>query len=79
VMDELVARLAAETGKPPEGDGRVCAGTLLSREQYLFDVEQLGYVDGRLTSASSMTPQDVAVWTDAIPGRQVEPPASGES
>jgi hypothetical protein len=45
----------------------VCAGTLLSREQYLHDVEQLGYVDGRLTPASTMTAEDVAVWTDAIP------------
>jgi predicted nucleotidyltransferase len=69
VMDELVSRLAAETRKPPDGDARVCAGTLLSREQYLFDVEQLGYVDGRLTPASTMTAQDVQVWTDAIPGR----------
>jgi hypothetical protein len=33
----------------------VCAGTLLSREQYLHDVNRLGYVDGRLTPASSMT------------------------
>jgi hypothetical protein len=47
----------------------VCAGTLLSREQYLHDVEQLGYVDGRLTPASTMQPGDVAIWTEAIPGR----------
>jgi hypothetical protein len=33
-------------------------------------VEQLGYVDGRLTPASTMTPEDVAVWTEAIPSRQ---------
>jgi hypothetical protein len=52
----------------------VCAGTLLSREQYLHDVEQLGYVDGRLTPASTMTEQDVAVWTEAIPSRQPETP-----
>jgi hypothetical protein len=51
-------------------DHRVCAGTLLSREQYLHDVEQLGYVDGRLTPASTMTEADVATWTAAIPARQ---------
>jgi hypothetical protein len=74
VMDKLLARLAEETRVAPSADAHVCAGTLLSREQYLHDVEQLGYVDGRLTPASTMTPEDVAVWTDAIPARQ-EPPA----
>jgi hypothetical protein len=72
VMDKLVARLAAETRRPLAKDPHVCAGTLLSREQYLHDVEQLGYVDGRLTSASTMTPEDVAGWTGAIPARHDE-------
>jgi hypothetical protein len=67
VMDKLMERLAAETRQPPAVDPHVCAGTLLSREQYLHDVEQLGYLDGRLTPASTMTSEDVAVWTDAIP------------
>lgn len=66
VMEQLVARLAAETNQPPALDPHVCAGTLLSREQYLYDVERLGYLDGRLTPASSMTPEDVARWTGAI-------------
>jgi len=75
VMDRLVERLAAENRRPPRNDPHVCAGTLLSREQYLHDVEQLGYVDGRLTPASTMTREDVALWTDAIPSRQPEPAA----
>jgi hypothetical protein len=70
VMETLIAKLAAETRLPPAEDHRVCAGTLLSREQYLHDVENLGYLDGRLTTASTMTAEDIAVWTDAIPGRQ---------
>ena len=70
VMGKLIDRLTAETMMPPEDDPHVCAGTLLSREQYLHDVERLGYVDGRLTPASTMTPQDVTVWTEAIPARQ---------
>ncbi|MBG9388430.1 nucleotidyltransferase [Caenimonas aquaedulcis] len=70
VMDKLIDRLTAETMMPPEEDPHVCAGTLLSREQYLHDVERLGYVDGRLTPASTMTPRDVTVWTEAIPARQ---------
>ena len=74
VMDELLGRLAAETRQPPTPDQHVCAGTLLSREQYLHDVEHLGYVDGRLTPVSTMTQEDVAVWTEAIPSRHPEPP-----
>ena len=70
VMEHLMERLRAETAQPPSEEQRVCAGTLLSREQYLHDVEQLGYRDGRLTAASTMTEEDVAVWTDAIPSRQ---------
>jgi hypothetical protein len=78
VMDKLLERLAAETGQPPAADdARVCAGTLLSREQYLHDVEQLGYVDGRLTAASTMTPGDVAVWTEAIPEQPETDPDRG--
>ena len=49
---------------------RDSAGTLLSREQYLHDVERLGYVDGRLTGASSMTAEDVALWTADIHARK---------
>jgi hypothetical protein len=69
LMNKLIARLAAETRHTAEADPHVCAGTLLSREQYLHDVARLGYVDGRLTQASTMTPHDVEVWTEAIPGR----------
>lgn len=77
VMETLIARLAEESRRPPDADPHVCAGTLLSREQYLHDVERLGYVDGRLTPASTMTPEDVAVWTEAIPARHAsEGPAS---
>ena len=75
VMDKLIARLTDESRQPPAKDLHLCAGTLLSREQYLHDVERLGYVDGRLTRASTMTPEDVAGWTEAIPARQEE---SGE-
>jgi hypothetical protein len=66
VMDTLIARLSAEARQPLANDPHVCAGTLLSREQYLYDVEQLGYLDGRLTPASTMTPEDVAQWSGAI-------------
>ena len=65
LMDELTARLRAETHDPPPQTG-LCAGTLLSREQYLPDVAQRGYDDPRLAPHSTMTPSDVAMWTTAI-------------
>jgi len=72
VMEKLLANLATEIAQPPAQDPHVCAGTLLSREQYLYDVERLGYVDGRLTPVSTMTEEDVSRWTEAIPARQGE-------
>jgi predicted nucleotidyltransferase len=63
VIARLVDRLAAEVDAPASSNANVCAGTLLSREQYLHDVKELGYLDGRLTPASSMTDQDVQAWT----------------
>ncbi|MCC2633559.1 MAG: hypothetical protein K0S48_1445 [Ramlibacter sp.] len=72
VMQSLLDKMAAEIAQPPTHDPHVCAGTLLSREQYLHDVERLGYIDGRLTPVSTMTPDDVVIWTEAIPARQAE-------
>lgn len=69
VMDALTARLM--TDKDPEpGAAGVCRGTLLSREQYLVDLEHMGYIDGRVTSPEvHMTLDDIETWTKAIPGR----------
>ncbi len=66
VMERLMDALADETREAPATQQNLCAGTLLSREQYLYDIRQLGYTDGRLTQSSTMTPRDVAIWTDAI-------------
>ena len=76
LMHELLERLRQETGQPPPRT-RLCAGTLLSREQYLPDIEQQGFQDGRNTSLSTMQPQDVAAWTEAIAPRQAPPSGSG--
>jgi Nucleotidyl transferase of unknown function (DUF2204) len=67
LMRELTQRLMREVEKPPP-ETRLCAGTLLSREQYLHDIEHDGYQDSRETSQSAMEPEDVAEWTDAIAG-----------
>lgn len=74
VFARLIGRLADEMRTPPASQDHLCAGTLLSREQYLHDVQRLGYVDVRLTPASSMTPSDVAIWTDDIRTRKPEVP-----
>jgi hypothetical protein len=43
----------------------VCLGTLLSREQYLPDIDRQGYADGRLVEGL-MTHSEIAAWTAAI-------------
>jgi hypothetical protein len=67
-MTRLTDRLDEETRHPSASTDPVCAGTLLSREQYLHDIERQGYLDARLTRAT-MTNRDVARWTKAIPSK----------
>jgi len=67
VMNELAARLAAQK---PEPANPICVGTLLSREQYLFDIDQLGYTDARLRPHGEMTPEQAEIWTRAIGTRR---------
>jgi hypothetical protein len=65
VMRELMGRLAAEVGTV-DRDQRLCCGTLLSRAQYLPDIQAWGYRDARLAPTGSMTADDVARWTAGI-------------
>jgi hypothetical protein len=65
VMKELARRLEHETASPPEAD-RVCRGTILSRGQYLVDVDRWSYTDARLEPAGTMTRRQIARWTAAI-------------
>jgi hypothetical protein len=44
----------------------VCHGTLLSREQYLHDLEAWKYRDGREEPYGPMTRKQIEIWTDAI-------------
>lgn len=73
VLAELAQRLVNETRQPERSGVHVCAGTLLSREQYLHDIQQLGYSDARLGALSTMSRQDVAAWTRAINEPSQEP------
>lgn len=72
LMRDLLDRLQHETQTPAPAV-HLCAGTLLSREQYLPDVERQGYRDGRVEPFGAMTPQEVADWTEAIPSRAPSP------
>jgi hypothetical protein len=46
-------------------DGPICHGTVLSRTQYVVDVEQWGYQDARIEPLGNMTSDQAAEWTEA--------------
>lgn len=47
------------------GAARLCRGPLLSRLQYLNDVEQWGYTDVRTEPKVHMTDAEIQLWTEA--------------
>jgi hypothetical protein len=63
IVEELLHRL-----KDPDGDPelRICRGTLLSRAQYLVDVDRWNYADARVVPFGTMTPEELEIWTKAI-------------
>ncbi len=65
VMDELTGRLMAELDRPPSRE-KLCRGTLVSREQYLVDTRERGYLDGRQEPSGTMTAEEIANWTEEI-------------
>jgi hypothetical protein len=64
----LMRRMQGETERPGRAP-HMCRGTLLSREQYLVDIEQEGYDDPRLPPRGNMSREEIARWTDAIADR----------
>ncbi len=66
VPDAVWRRIADAVTAPPDVDVEgLCRGTLLSRVQYLPDIDRWGYRDARLPPHGVMRPQDVAQWTAA--------------
>lgn len=61
LMAALVSRMRREQTNPAQ-DWGTCRGTLLSRAQYLVDLDQ-GYGDGRLPPDGPMEAEDIAAWT----------------
>jgi len=63
VNEELMRRLSVSR---PNLQNDICYGTLLSREQYLHDVEHWKYHDAREQPYGPMTREQLEVWTSAI-------------
>jgi predicted nucleotidyltransferase len=64
IMDDLIARLRSE--RRTAGADRICRGTLLSRKQYLMDIQERGFHDARLQQRVHMDAKDIEHWTRAI-------------
>ena len=69
VMRDLLERLGNEL-EAPAASTDVCRGTLVSREQYLHDLEQQGYTDARLPPTGTLSAEEIAVWTAGIAERE---------
>jgi hypothetical protein len=67
VTDGLMSRLAAERD---DHSDHVCNGTLLSREQYAYDLDALCYDDARIEPRGHLTPDEIDIWTAAIDGEK---------
>jgi hypothetical protein len=65
VIRDLLNRLQAELDAPTR-DSKVCNGTLLSRAQYLVDIDEWGYDDARAQPRGNMTEEQIREWTGAI-------------
>jgi hypothetical protein len=64
IMEDLITRLRNEVSTA--GPEQLCRGTLLSRQQYLVDVQEWGFRDARLENRVQMNEKDIADWTEAI-------------
>jgi hypothetical protein len=69
IMQELLARWQTELSDASAAVEALCQGTLLSRSQYLIDVEHWGYRDARVQPYGNMSRDEIREWTAAI-GKQ---------
>jgi putative nucleotidyltransferase-like protein len=63
VTEELIRRLSVSR---PNLQNDICYGTMLSREQYVHDVEHWKYRDSREEPGGPMTREQIDIWTAAI-------------
>lgn len=64
VVEELTERVRQET-QAGDAKEKVCYGTVISRQQYLKDVDDWGYHDARLAHGT-MNEGEIAHWTAGI-------------
>lgn len=64
VTEELGRRMADETSAGNAAE-KVCYGTIISRQQYLKDINDWGYGDARVVH-ETMTDDDIEHWTAGI-------------
>jgi hypothetical protein len=62
VIDELTNRFRDDSADAPD---KVCNGTIISRQQYLTDVNEWGYKDARLVYGL-MSEEEIHRWTAGI-------------
>lgn len=74
VQARLIERLTAE--RPMAGSRWLCRGTLLSRAQYLVDVDEWGYLDARVPPFGRLTREGMRDWTSEIDPAHRPAPAS---
>ena len=65
VMEEMGKRLEAEV-RSLDPTEKICYGPIISRQQYLVDVDRWGYKDARLRPTGMMTKEEIAHWTVGI-------------
>ncbi len=65
VLEYFTSSIQREMEAPPPTT-RVCRGTILSRQQYLVDVEQWKFRDVRQLPENPMTGDQIAEWTAGI-------------
>jgi hypothetical protein len=63
VFEHLLAKVR-EDRHQARNDKDLCRGTILSRGQYLLDVEEWDYKDARIAHGH-MTEEEVGIWTEA--------------
>jgi hypothetical protein len=63
-LDQLIGRLRNRRGASASSE-RLCRGTILSRSQYLMDIEHWGYRDARLEPVGPMSEEELEIWTHA--------------
>lgn len=64
IMQEFAGRLAKQIQS--DSADEACYGTIISRQQYLVDVQRWGYKDARLKPLGTMSAEEIAHWTAGI-------------